>query len=133
MKACKAMDDVADLRQRVGKLCGMVGSDQTGEKSNALAAIDQALSRAGKTWAWIGEIVARGELADSAREKLLARLIAERLNAGLDQAWSMDAGDAAIVREIVGRCETGLAQVDATELARVIGLADGARRRAGVR
>src|ERR1035437_1871554 len=121
------MDDVADLRQRVGKLCGMVGSDQTGEKSNALAAIDQALSRAGKTWAWIGE------LADSAREKLLARLIAERLNAGLDQAWSMDAGDAAIVREIVGRCETGLAQVNATELARVISIADGARRRPGVR
>ena len=123
----------ADFRERVGKLCGMVGSDQAGEKSNALLAIDQALARAGKSWQWIGELVAHGDLSNGEREKILARLIAERLNAGLDQAWSMDAGDAAIVREIVGRCETGLAQVDATELARVIGLADGARRRAGVR
>ena len=127
------MDDVADLRERVGKLCGMVGSDQTGEKSNALAAIDQALSRAGKTWAWIGEIVAHADLPNDDREEILARLIADRLNAGLDQAWSMDAGDAAIVREIVGRCEDGLAQVSAAELSRVIKIADGARLRAGVR
>ena len=127
------MDDVADLRERLGKLAGLVGSSHSGERAAALAAIDGALDRAGLTWRWIGEIVAGGELADSARERLLARLIAERLNAGLDQAWCLDAGHAAIVREIVGRCETGLAQVDATELARVINIADGARRRAGVR
>ena len=122
-----------DFRERVGKLCGMVGSDQAGEKSNALLAIDQALARAGKTWAWIGDLVAHGDLSNGEREKILASLIADRLNAGLDQAWTMDAGDAAIIRELVGRCETGLAQVNATELARALALANGARRRAGVR
>ena len=100
-----------DFRARVGKLCGMVGSDSAGEKNNALLAIDQALARAGLSWQWIGELVAHGDLSRGEREEILARLIAERLNAGLDQAWSMDAGDAAIVREIVGRCKDGLAQV----------------------
>src|ERR1019366_7914942 len=123
----------ADFRERVGKLCGMVGSDRAGEKSNALLAIDQALARAGKSWQWIGELVAHGDLSNGEREKILASLIAERLNAGLDQAWSMDAGDAAIVRELVGRCEDGLAQVSAAELSRAIKIADNARGRAGGR
>lgn len=122
-----------DFRERIGKLLGMIGSDQAGEKSNAILAVDQGLARAGKTWAWIGNYVAHGDVSEGEREKILASLIAERLNAGLDQAWSMDAGDAAIVREIVGRCETGLAQVNATELAHAIKIADGARRRAGAR
>ena|ERR1039458_4501139 len=105
------MDDVADLRERVSKLVGMLGSAHAGERDAAVQAIDKALGSAGHSWAWLCDLVAGGGLADSAREKLLARLIAERLNAGLDQAWSMDAGDAAIVREIVGRCKDGLAQV----------------------
>ena len=126
------MDDVADLRQRVGKLCGMVGSDQTGEKSNALAAIDQALSRAGKTWAWIGEIVARGELPNG-RDKVSARLVVERLQAGLAHAWAMSEGDARDVREIVDLCEAGTFQISPEKIKRAINIADDARRRAGAR
>jgi hypothetical protein len=125
------MDDVADLRERVGKLCGMVGSDQTGEKSNALAAIDQALSRAGKTWAWIGEIVARGELPNG-RDKVSARLVAERLQAGLAHAWAMSEGDARDVREIVDLCKAGTV-ISPEKIKRAINIADDARRRAGAR
>jgi hypothetical protein len=125
------MDDVADLRERVSKLVGMLGSAHAGERDAAVQAIDKALGSAGHSWAWLCDLVAGGGLADSEREKLFARLIAARLNAGLDMAWSMDSGEAAVVREIVGRCETGLAQVNATEIARAIKIADGARRRAG--
>jgi hypothetical protein len=127
------MDDVADFRERLSKLVGRLGSSHAGERDAAVQAIDKALGSAGHSWAWLCDLVAGGELRNGEREKLLAQLVKERLNAGLDQAWSMDAGDAAIVRELVGRCETGLAQVNATELARVINIADGARRRAGVR
>jgi hypothetical protein len=125
------MDDVADLRERVGKLCGMVGSDQAGEKSNALLAIDQALARAGKTWAWIGEIVARGELPND-RDKVSARLVVERLQTGLASSWAMSEGEAREVREIVDLCEAGTV-ISPEKIKRAINIADDARRRAGAR
>ena len=125
------MDEIADLRERVSKLVGMLGSSNRGEKENALAAIEQALSRAGKTWAWIGEIVARGELPNG-RDKVSARLVVERLQAGLAHAWAMSEGDARDVREIVGLCEAGTV-ISPEKIKRAINIADDARRRAGAR
>lgn len=122
----------ADIRERVGKLLGMIGSSSEGEKKAALAAVEGALSKAGTTWAWIGSLVAHGDLPSGDREKILSRLVADRLRDGLCQAWAMSDGEARELRDIAARCETALASVSPADLARAIAIADNARRRAGV-
>lgn len=127
------MSITLEVRERVGKLLGMLGSNQKGERANALAAIEQALTRAGETWAWIGSLVAHGDLPGGEREKILARLIGDRLRGGLAHAWAMTDSDAKTLRDIAGRCEKRLAEVSADEISQAIKIADDARRRAGVR
>jgi len=122
-----------DLRERVGKLLGMVGSNQEGERANALAAIEQALTRAGETWGWIGSLVAHGDLPGGEREQILSSLIADRLRSGLASAWAMSDGDAKTVRETAERCKVSIANVPADDLSRAIKIADDAKRRAGAR
>jgi hypothetical protein len=126
------MDDVDDFRERAAKLLGLVGSSNSGERANALAALDAALARAGKTWAWIGEIVARGELPNG-RNQVSARLVVDRLQAGLASSWAMSEGEAREVREIVDLCEAGTFQIDPEKIKRAVNIADDARRRAGAR
>ena len=125
------MDDIADLRDRVSKLVGMLGSSNRGEKENALAAIDGALSRASKTWAWVGRLIAHGELP-SGRDKVSARLVVDRLQARLAHAWAMSEGDARDVREIVDLCKAGTV-ISPEKIKRAVNIADDARRRAGAR
>lgn len=123
----------AQIRERVGKLLGMIGSDKDGERANALAAVQEALNKSGETWAWIGSLVAHGDLPGGEREKILSRLVADRLQGGLAHAWAMSDGDAKTVRDTAARCKNGLAQVPADELSKAISIADEARRRSGVR
>src|SRR5665213_3929403 len=122
-----------EVRERVGKLLGLVGSDQDGERANALAAIEQALNKSGETWASIGSLVAHGDLPGGEREKILSRLIGDRLRGGLAHAWAMTDGDARTVRETAERCKASIANVPAGDLSRAIKISDDAKRSAGVR
>ena len=122
-----------EVRERVGKLLGMLGSNQEGERANALAAIEQALNKSGETWASIGSLVAHGDLPGGDREQLLGRLISDRLRDGLAHAWAMTDGDAQTVRETAERCKASIANVPAGDLSRAIKIADDAKRRAGAR
>ena len=122
-----------EVRERVGKLLGMLGSNQEGERANALAAIEQALNKSGETWAWIGSLVAHGDLPGGEREQILSSLIADRLRAGLASAWAMSDGDAQAVRKTAERCKASVANVSAEDLSRAIKIADDAKRRAGAR
>ena len=125
------MDDVADLRERVSKLVGMLGSAHAGERDAAVQAIDKALGSAGYSFAWLCDLVARGK-PPNGRDKVSARLVVERLQAGLAHAWAMSEGDARDVREIVDLCEAGTV-ISPEKIKRAINIADDARRRAGVR
>ena len=57
-------------RRRVAKLIGMLGSSSAGERENALAAIDKALSAAALTWGWLAALVERGELPGGDRDRI---------------------------------------------------------------
>jgi hypothetical protein len=123
----------ANIRERVGKLIGMLGSDHSGERSNALAAIEQTLTKAGTTWAWVGSIVSHGDLPRGEREQILGSLIGDRLRGGLSHSWTLSGDEARTLRETAARCKTSLASVSADELSHAIKIADEARRRAGAR
>ena len=119
-----------DARGHLAKLVGMLGSHHAGEQANALKATDQALTRCGLTWVWIGDLVARGEVPGGDREKFLARLVADRLRVGLQYAWSMTGEESTWLRDLMKRASSGLAEVSVRALERAVGIADGARRRA---
>jgi hypothetical protein len=122
-----------DFRARLSKLVGRLGSAHVGERDAAVQAIDKALGSGGHSWAWLCDLVDGGELRNGEREKLFARLYLDRLRGGLACAWAMNENEARDIREIVSRCEEGLAQVSAVELARAVNISDDARRKAGMR
>lgn len=113
-------------RVRLGKLLGLVGSDQAGERAAALQAIDDALARSGETWATLGQLVA-GADGDRVRTELLERLVAERLRAGLASAWAMNGPDAKLVRRVL----TDISGAPLVELACAVKVCDEALYRAG--
>ena len=117
-------------RSRLAKLIGMLGAPSEGERANALAAADSELAAIGKSWLDIAAWAERAELGEVEREKLFARLVVDRLRAGLVAAWAMPDGGAAFVRDIVAKCESGAVTVPVAELTRAIELADEAQRRA---
>lgn len=132
------MSEQSDLRERFGKLIGMCGSSSAGERDNALAAIDRALSAAGLTWAWLSDLVASGERPDSGlvqrRALLVAKLLKPRLNEALSLAWSMTADEAKAIAELRKRVESG-ADLNSAEglerIERAIGIITDVKRRNG--
>ncbi len=124
-------DQVADVpdRARIGRLVGMLGSSSEGERANALAAVDKALSANGLTWGWLAHLVERGELPAD-RDPIFKRLVCDRLRDGLVVAWSMGSGEASFVRDVLVRIESGLREIDFADVSRAIDLATNARRRA---
>lgn len=131
MAAGLTMEGIIALRARVAKLLAMLGSDREGERANALEAINQTLRRNGLDWTWIAELVADGEMPRPDREQLLARLVADRLQRGLEHAWTMFDSDAKEVRQVHSACEGRIAEVGTAQLIRAVGLADNAYRRSG--
>jgi hypothetical protein len=124
---------------RLGKLFGRLGSDQAGERANALAAIDKALPAAGLSWSWVCELVTSGtHAADEgaeARDRLLARLMADRLAEAAVGAHSLSVQEHVELRKVSGAIkETGsLRSVASADVARALDLADVIRRRVGRR
>lgn len=127
-----AADQVADVpdRARVGRLVGMLGSSSGGERANALAAVDKALSAAALSWGWLADLVERGDLPGGDREKIFRRLVAEQLRGSLVRAWAMAGGDAHFVRLVLEECENGSAAVDVGRVSRALKIASDARRHA---
>jgi hypothetical protein len=120
----------APLRARLGKFVAMLSSER--ERGNAVAALGRGLADAGLDFNWLARLVVDGELPGGEREKLLARLIADRLRQSLPRAWAMKGGDAHTVRGLLDHCEGdgGLSGVSNADIERAIAVADEATRRA---
>jgi hypothetical protein len=127
----KVVDQDADVpdRARIGRLVGMLGSSSEGERANALAAVDKALSAATLSWGWLAHLVERGELPAD-RDPIFKRLVCDRLREGLVVAWSMGSGDAGFVRDVLARVESGSTEIDFEDVDRALNIATTARRRA---
>ena len=126
-----------DARERLAKLFGRLGSDQAGERQNALAAIDKALSAGGLTWAWVCDLVGQAELLSvldlARRDRLLSRLVGDRLDECLVQVWSMSADERAAVRCLYNELQLAksLRSVKPERIESAIFIADATRKRVG--
>jgi hypothetical protein len=117
------------IRARLGKFVAMLSSER--ERGNAVAALGRGLADAGLDFNWLARLVVDGELPGGEREKLLARLVADRLRQALPRAWAMTGGDADTVRWLLDHCaEGGLSGVSNADIERAIAVADEATRRA---
>jgi len=117
-----------EARARIGRLIGRLG--EVTDRPAALAALDKELPAAGLSWGAIAEMVAHGELPGGEREKLLSRLVMDRLRNGLACAWAFEAGGAAFIRQILQR---GIGRTSCTDLEVALGIDDDARRKAGLK
>ncbi|HXO70411.1 MAG TPA: hypothetical protein VN838_15720 [Bradyrhizobium sp.] len=127
-----------EVRQRLGKLFGRLGSDQAGERDNAIVAIDKALAAAGRGWSWVCELVTSGELptdADvKARGALFAELVAERVRDCLAESWALSVAEAAAVGKVaVALDRGGMSDVNVDELREALRISTTMRRRVGRR
>jgi hypothetical protein len=124
MQGAEQSADSIEVRERLGKLVGMLGSSHEGERSNAVDAIGSTLERSGLSWLWLSErLVDDGEqLRGHAR--LLADLIAERLRRGLLYAHEMTRTESKLVRDMLARCESGDPLPSETRLRKAIEIAD---------
>jgi hypothetical protein len=126
-----------EARDRLAKLFGRLGSDQAGERQNALAAIDKALSAAGLSWAWVCDLVGQAELLTEGdlarRDRLLSRLVGDRLSECLAQAWSMSAEEKASVRPLWSTLQVSksLRSIEPERIEAAIFIADVTRKRVG--
>jgi hypothetical protein len=126
-----------EARERLAKLFGRLGSDQAGERQNALAAIDKALAAAGVSWAWVCDLVGQAELLTEGdlarRDRLLSRLVGDRLNECLAQAWSLSAEEKAAVRPLRDTLQVSksLRSIEPERIEVAIYVADTTRKRAG--
>lgn len=126
-----------EARERLAKLFGRLGSDQAGERQNALAAIDKALSASGLSWAWVCDLVNAAELLTehdlARRDRLLSRLVGDRLNDCLAQAWSLSAEERNAVRYLSNHLglSKSLRSIETERIEAAMFIADETRRRAG--
>lgn len=123
-----ALQAAGDGRARLGKLVALLGSNNAGERDNALAALGRALGENGLDWAWLADLATRGETPDSDYTRLFGRMVGERLRQGIVHAWSMEPGDARTVRAVADRLASG--HVSIFEIQRALSIADAARLRA---
>lgn len=127
-------------RARAAKLIAMLGSSNAGEQGNAFGALRSLFSGgSGVDWNWVAALVEKGELRDEdagavARDKLLRRLLVDRLDEGLAHAWAMPPGKAVNLRELRKRCaDNKLRDSDfSNEIELALKVADQARVDAGV-
>jgi hypothetical protein len=120
-----------ELRARLGKLLGMIGSAHAGERENALSAVDQALARAGMTWATIGRLVSRGGELPNDREALFARVMKTVCRDTIPRAWALNGGEAKLVSAVFDACDgSRFAELDAIDLRKVVEISERARKRA---
>jgi hypothetical protein len=83
-------------RAHVAKLIGRLG--EASDRPAALAALDKA----DVSWGELAELIEHGEAPGGARDKLLRRLVQERLGAALARAaWAMEAGQAKFLRRVL--------------------------------
>jgi hypothetical protein len=113
-----------EFRSRLGKLIGMLGSKHEGERQNASAALERALTDAGLSFGWLADQVA-GSRDD--RGEIFRELIVERLSHALRNAWVLLPHEAAFVRGVL----YDLSGSDSAAIVRAIEIADRARRMAG--
>ena len=128
-----------EARERLAKLFGRLGSDQAGERQNALTAIDKALAAAGLSWAWVcdllnqAELLSEGDLAR--RDRLLSRLVGDRLDECLVQAWSLSADEkkAVVPLSKALKLSMSLRSIEPERIENAIFIADTTRKRVGIR
>jgi hypothetical protein len=126
-----------EARERLAKLFGRLGSDQAGERDNALLAIDKALTAAGMSWAWVCDLVNQAELLREddmkRRDRLFARLVGDRLNECQAQAWSLSVEENTGVRRVANELQLSksLRAVETERIEAAIFIADTTRKRVG--
>lgn len=104
-------DAIAKQRLRLSMLVGMLGSVHPGERANAHDAIGKALKGLGRTWSWISELVARGELPQNetvaGRERLLRKFVSDALAECTRARWSLNAFEAQRLDRLLHAIEDG--------------------------
>lgn len=116
------VEDLPD-RKRLAKLIGMLGSSSAGERANALAAFDKALIAAALSWGWLADLIERGQLPDGDTARMFKMLVIGRLRESLPRGWGMREGEAAFVRDVLVRCESGASDVDLATVSRALEIA----------
>ena len=116
----------AEVRSRLGKLIGMMGSEHAGERQNASAALERTLSEAGLSFGWLADVVAVA--GEDHRYPLFRELVAERLSHALRNSWALLPREAAFVRDVL----YNLNQSNSDAVRRAIDIADRARRTAAL-
>lgn len=122
MTVAEKIADVPD-RARLARLVGMLGSSSSGERANALAAVDKALQAAALSWGWLADLIERGQLPDGDTARMFKMLVIGRLRESLPRSWAMKAGEAAFVRDVLVRCESGSSDVDLATASRALEIA----------
>ena len=117
------------------KLFGMLGSEHAGERDNAVDAIGRALAASGLSWRWICELIAGGttEQDAAARDRLLSRLVEDRVKEAMIGAWSLSVEEHADLRKVNTelREARSLRSVGAHDVHRALEVADMVRQRYG--
>jgi hypothetical protein len=127
----------SETRTRLAKLFGRLGSEHAGERENALAAIDKALVAPGPGWSWICGLIEVGRLSTDddavARDRLLVRLVGERIRDCGVHDWTLSVEERASVRKIKNAIELSksLSSIPSAEVELALGVADSVRRRVG--
>lgn len=121
----------AEFRERLSKLCGMLGSDRDGERSNAARLIGHALANEGLTWPWLADLVRWGVLPGDQRAAIFHQLLGERLADGIVHAWAMSPSEGHYVRSMAQKNSAQLEATETASIAEAIKICDEAKRRAG--
>jgi hypothetical protein len=128
-----------DARARLAKLFGLLGSDQAGERSNAIEAIGKTLAASGLSWSWVCELVASGVRAEDpeavARDRVLTRLVGERVTEAVFGIYSLNVEEHAQLRKVNNELRElrSLRGLTSREIVHAIDLADLVRTRVGRR
>jgi hypothetical protein len=130
MSAAVEPGESDELRFRLGKVCGMLGSEHDGERRNALTMLGHQLANAGLSWAWFADLVAHGVMPGGDRTRLFHRLVGARLADGLKYAHAMEPSEASYVRGMAKRSPEELERAETKFVEHALQICDEARRRA---
>jgi hypothetical protein len=95
-------------REQLAKIVAMFDSDVAGERVSAFEHARKIIGLTGRTWLWVSDLIRKGEAPDDEREKLLARLVIDRLGLAEACQWAMSPEERICVEELRERCKAAL-------------------------
>ena len=121
---------MAEPRQRLGKLFAALGDPSA--RAAALCAIDTSIAETGLGWGWVADAIAAADDDSGARERLLVRLVHEKLSALLADPSALKTAEAVVVARVSeALAPDGGTRLPVSDLVAVVDLAGVVRRRSG--